>query len=147
MGTTEGRAVHPGQCVGNLVGDPHVHIADKTQSQVIILRIDPSSAGKAAAGMHASRDLARQTVEHTSQAENALARIRQEVSAINSMNAQIASASEQQSQAAEEVSQNISRIHLATRQTAVGSEQVAAASRELAGLATQLSSRVSFFQA
>ena len=61
------------------------------------------------------------------QAESALARIRQEVSSINSMNAQIANASEQQSQAAEEVSQNISRIHLATRQTATGSQQVAAA--------------------
>ncbi|MDH1055731.1 methyl-accepting chemotaxis protein [Aquipseudomonas alcaligenes] len=103
-------------------------------------------AGKAAAVMHASRELARQTVEQTSQAESALARIRQEVSSINSMNAQIANASEQQSQAAEEVSQNISRIHLATRQTATGSQQVAAASRELAGLASQLSERVSFFK-
>nr|WP_286947811.1 methyl-accepting chemotaxis protein [Pseudomonas sp. UBA6718] len=103
-------------------------------------------AGKAAAVMHASRELARQTVEQTSQAESALAHIRQEVSSINSMNAQIANASEQQSQASEEVSQNISRIHLATRQTATGSQQVAAASRELAGLASQLSERVSFFK-
>lgn len=102
-------------------------------------------AGKAAAVMHASRELARQTVEQTSQAESALAHIRQEVSSINSMNAQIASASEQQSLAAEEVSQNISRIHEATRQTAAGSELMAGASRELAGLASQLTARVSFF--
>ena len=61
------------------------------------------------------------------------------------MNAQIASASEQQSLAAEEVSQNISRIHEATRQTAAGSELMAGASRELAGLASQLTARVSFF--
>ena len=102
-------------------------------------------ASKAATVMHASRELARQTVEQTSQAETALGKIRQEVSSINSMNAQIASASEQQSLAAEEVSQNISRIHEATRQTAAGSEQMAGASRELAGLASQLTARVSFF--
>ena len=102
-------------------------------------------ASKAATVMHASRELARQTVEQTSQAESALGKIRQEVSSINSMNAQIASASEQQSLAAEEVNQNISRIHEATRQTAAGSELMAGASRELAGLASQLSDRVSFF--
>jgi methyl-accepting chemotaxis protein len=102
-------------------------------------------ASKAATVMHASRELARQTVEQTSQAESALGKIRQEVGSINSMNAQIASASEQQSLAAEEVSQNISRIHEATRQTAAGSEVMAGASRELAGLASQLTNRVSFF--
>ena len=102
-------------------------------------------ASKAATVMHASRELARQTVEQTSQAESALGKIRQEVGSINSMNAQIASASEQQSLAAEEVSQNISRIHEATRQTAAGSELMAGASRELAGLASQLTARVSFF--
>lgn len=102
-------------------------------------------ASKAATVMHASRELARQTVEQTSQAEGALGKIRQEVGSINSMNAQIASASEQQSLAAEEVSLNISRIHEATRQTAAGSELMAGASRELAGLASQLTNRVSFF--
>lgn len=102
-------------------------------------------ATKAASVMHASRELARQTVEQTSQAESALGKIRQEVSSINSMNAQIASASEQQSLAAEEVNQNISRIHDATRQTAAGSELMAGASRELAELASQLTNRVSFF--
>jgi len=118
----------------SVVADEVRSLASRTQQSTREIREMigklQDGAGKAAAVMHASRELARQTVEQTSQAENALARIRQEVSAINSMNAQIASASEQQSQAAEEVSQNISRIHLATRQTAVGSEQVAAASRE-----------------
>jgi methyl-accepting chemotaxis protein len=130
-----------------VVADEVRSLASRTQQSTreMIAKLQ-DGAGKAAAVMHASRELARQTVEQTSQAESALARIRQEVSSINSMNAQIANASEQQSQAAEEVSQNISRIHLATRETATGSQQVAGASRELAGLASQLSARVSFFQ-
>ncbi|WP_404364202.1 methyl-accepting chemotaxis protein [Marinobacter sp.] len=103
-------------------------------------------AGKAASVMEASRDLARKTVAQTSEAEQALASIGNEVGSINDMNAQIASASEQQSAVAEEVNRNITRIHDATIETSAGSEQVARSSRELSDLADQLSSRVSFFR-
>ncbi len=96
--------------------------------------------------MESSRELARNTVDKTSEAEAALARIRNEVGAINDMNAQIASASEEQSSVAEEVNRNISRIHDATVETSAGSEQVAGASRDLAVLAGQLRSRVSVFR-
>ena len=91
-------------------------------------------AGKAAEVMRNSRQLAQQTVEQTGQAETALNKIRSEVTAINDMNAQIASASEEQSAVAEEVNQNINRIHNATLETSAGSEQVAASSRELTTL-------------
>ncbi|HDZ56962.1 MAG TPA: methyl-accepting chemotaxis protein [Pseudomonas xinjiangensis] len=103
-------------------------------------------AGKAAAVMQTSRDLAKHTVEQTSRAESALVKIRHEVGEINDMNAQIASASEQQSAVAEEVNQNITRIHDATLQTAAGSDQVVASSHELALLAEKLDSKVSFFK-
>ncbi|WP_417568215.1 methyl-accepting chemotaxis protein [Marinobacter sp.] len=105
-----------------------------------------TGAGDAANVMESSRELARTTVDKTTEAEAALARIRQEVGAINDMNAQIASASEEQSSVAEEVNRNISRIHDVTVETSAGSEQVAGASRDLAVLAGQLRSRVSFFQ-
>lgn len=103
-------------------------------------------AGQAVGVMQTSSDLAQHTVGQTRQAEAALARIRQEVGAINDMNAQIASASEQQSSVAEEVNQNINRIHDATVETSAGSDQVASSSRELAALADQLTRKVSFFK-
>jgi methyl-accepting chemotaxis protein len=103
-------------------------------------------AGKAAEVMRNSRQLAQQTVEQTGQAETALNRIRSEVTAINDMNAQIASASEEQSAVAEEVNQNINRIHNATLETSAGSEQVAVSSRELTTLANRLTDKVRFFK-
>ena len=103
-------------------------------------------AGKAAEVMRSSRQLAQQTVEQTAVAESALNKISTEVTAINDMNAQIASASEEQSAVAEEVNQNINRIHNATLETSAGSEQVASSSRELATLANRLTEKVSFFK-
>jgi methyl-accepting chemotaxis protein len=103
-------------------------------------------AGNAVGVMETSRELAQKTVEQIRQAESALGKISHEVSAINNMNAQIASASEQQSSVAEEVNLNITRIHDATVETSAGSDQVAASSRELTTLAVQLKDRVSFFQ-
>ncbi len=105
-----------------------------------------SGATAAAEVMENSRHLASATVEKTRVAERALASIREEVGAINDMNAQIASASEEQSSVAEEVNQNISRIHDATVATSAGSEQVAGSSRDLAVLSGQLESRVSLFR-
>ncbi len=105
-----------------------------------------SGATAAADVMENSRHLASATVEKTRAAERALASIRQEVGAINDMNAQIASASEEQSSVAEEVNLNISRIHDATVETSAGSEQVAGSSRDLAVLSGQLESRVSLFR-
>jgi len=105
-----------------------------------------AGANEAVSVMESSRGLAGATVEKTTEAEAALVRIREEVGAINDMNAQIASASEEQSSVAEEVNRNISRIHDATVETSAGSDQVAGASRDLAVLAGQLRSRVSVFR-
>ncbi|WP_150911669.1 methyl-accepting chemotaxis protein [Marinobacter halotolerans] len=105
-----------------------------------------AGANEAVSVMENSRGLAGATVEKTTEAEAALVRIREEVGAINDMNAQIASASEEQSSVAEEVNRNISRIHDATVETSAGSDQVAGASRDLAVLAGQLRSRVSVFR-
>lgn len=96
--------------------------------------------------MERSWELARVTVEKTSEAETSLGRIREEVASINDMNTQIASAAEEQSAVAEEVNRNIARIHDATIETSAGSDQVAGASRDLAVLAGQLRSRVSVFR-
>ena len=87
-----------------------------------------------------------QTVSQTRDAQSALTRISQEVGAINSMNAQIASAAVQQSAVAEDVAVNITRIHDSTVKSASGSLQVASASRELEQLADRLAQKVSIFK-
>ena len=69
-----------------------------------------AGAGRAVEVMQSSKQLAQQTVEQTLQAENALAKIRQEVGSINEMNAQIATASEEQGAVAEEVNHRVSRV-------------------------------------
>ncbi|MEE4222825.1 methyl-accepting chemotaxis protein [Pseudomonas viridiflava] len=87
-----------------------------------------------------------QTVSQTRDAQSALTRISQEVGAINSMNAQIASAAVQQSAVAEDVAINITRIHDSTVKSASGSLQVASASRELEQLADRLAQKVAIFR-
>ncbi len=71
--------------------------------------------------------------------QSALTRISQEVSAINSMNAQIASAAVQQSAVAEDVAVNITRIHDSTVKPASVSLQLGVDSREVEELADLLS--------
>ena len=105
-----------------------------------------AGAGKTADLMRDSREMAQHTVEQTHLAEAALIQIRQEVAAINDMNAQIATAAAQQGVAAQDVSLNINRIHDAAIETAEGSNQVARSSKELSTLADVLTERVSFFK-
>ncbi|MBA2922999.1 methyl-accepting chemotaxis protein [Pseudomonas sp. P7] len=97
--------------------------------------------------MRDSCERASQTVTQTRSAQNALARISEQVAAISHMNAQIASASVQQSSVTDEVSENINRIHSSTVESANGARQVAAASIELSGLADRLTAKVAFFSA
>jgi methyl-accepting chemotaxis protein len=105
-----------------------------------------TGAGKTAGLMHDSRQMAQRTVEQTRLAQSALIQIRHEVSAINGMNAQIATASAQQGVATQDVSLNIHRIHDSAMEAAVGSNQVARSSLELSNLADVLTDRVSFFK-
>jgi methyl-accepting chemotaxis protein len=105
-----------------------------------------AGAGRAVAVMQSSKQLAQLTVEQTLQAENALAKIRQEVGAINEMNAQIATASEEQSAVAEEVNQSVTRIHDSTVTSSAASNQVAASSLDLTALAQELNRRVNYFR-
>jgi len=96
--------------------------------------------------MRSSREMAQQTVERTQNAQRSLSSISREVSAINDMNAQIATASAQQGVAVQDVSQNINRIHQASRQTSISASQVASSSHELAKLADSLTAKVSVFK-
>ncbi|MFG3451608.1 methyl-accepting chemotaxis protein [Stutzerimonas stutzeri] len=105
-----------------------------------------AGAGQAVAVMQASRQLAHKTVEQTLEAENALAKIRQEVGSINEMNTQIATASEEQSAVAEEVNQSVTRIHDSAVTSSAAANQVASASRDLSALAQELTLKVGYFR-
>jgi len=105
-----------------------------------------AGAGKTAKLMHNSREMAQRTVEQTRLAQSALVQIRHEVSAINGMNAQIATAAAQQGVATQDVSLNIHRIHNSTLEAAEGSNEVARSSLALSKLADALTDRVSFFK-
>ncbi|PBQ15713.1 methyl-accepting chemotaxis protein [Pseudomonas congelans] len=134
-----------------VVADEVRSLANRTQlsTQEIQNMISTLQGGTetAAQNMRDSCELVNRAVERTRNAQSALSRINQEVSAINHMNAQIASASVQQSAVAEDVAMNITSIHDSTLKSANGSQQVATASEELAQLADRLTRKVAFFKA
>ncbi|MBD8680241.1 methyl-accepting chemotaxis protein [Pseudomonas sp. CFBP 13719] len=134
-----------------VVADEVRSLANRTQQSTEEIRemISTLQSGTetAAQTMRNSCELVGHTVTQTRSAQQALAKISEQVGAINLMNAQIASASVQQNAVADDVSQNITRIHGSTVQSATGSQQVATASTELARLADRLSQKVAFFGA
>lgn len=134
-----------------VVADEVRSLANRTQQSTQEIRdmISTLQSGTEAAAqtMRNSCDLVSQTVTKTRSAQDALAKISEQVGAINHMNAQIASASVQQNAVAEEVAQNINRIHGSTVASATGSRQVATASKALTQLADRLNEKVAFFGA
>jgi methyl-accepting chemotaxis protein len=133
-----------------VVADEVRSLANRTQQSTEEIRemISALQSGTATASrtMRSSCELADSTVTQTRDAQQALARISQEVGALNAMNAQIASAAVQQSAVAEDVAQNLNRIHGSTVQSSSGSLQVACASQELTELADRLTEKVAMFK-
>lgn len=134
-----------------VVADEVRSLANRTQQSTEEIRemITTLQSGTDAAAqtMRSSCELVTQTVTKTRSAQDALAKISEQVGAITHMNAQIASASVQQTSVADDVAQNINRIHESTVQSATGSRGVASASTELAQLADRLTEKVAFFNA
>ncbi|MFK3907560.1 methyl-accepting chemotaxis protein [Pseudomonas monteilii] len=133
-----------------VVADEVRSLANRTQQSTEEIRemISALQSGTETASrtMRNSCELADSTVTQTRDAQQALARISQEVGALNAMNAQIASAAVQQSAVAEDVAQNLNCIHGSTVQSASGSLQVASASQELTELADRLTEKVAMFK-
>ncbi|WP_440131200.1 methyl-accepting chemotaxis protein [Pseudomonas fluorescens] len=96
--------------------------------------------------MDNSRSLTDSSVELTRRAGGLLANITRTVSAIQSMNQQIAAAAEQQSAVAEEINRSVLNVRDVSEQTSAASEETAASSVELARLGTHLQMLVARFR-
>lgn len=134
-----------------VVADEVRSLANRTQQSTEEIRamISTLQLGTETASqtMRDSCELASRTVTQTRSAQNALARISEQVAAISHMNTQIASASLQQSSVTDEVAENINRIHGSTVASATAAHQVSTASIELSDLAERLTAKVAFFSA
>ncbi|MCP2075755.1 UNVERIFIED_ORG: methyl-accepting chemotaxis protein [Pseudomonas lini] len=93
-----------------------------------------------------SRNLTDSSVELTRRAGGSLENITRTVSAIQSMNQQIAAAAEQQSAVAEEINRSVVNVRDVSEQTAASSEETAASSAELARLGIHLQTLVGRFK-
>ena len=96
--------------------------------------------------MDNSRSLTDSSVELTRRAGGSLESITRTVSAIQSMNQQIAAAAEQQSAVAEEINRSVLNVRDVSEQTSAASEETAASSVELARLGTHLQTLVGRFK-
>uniref|UniRef100_A0A7C2BBC0 Methyl-accepting chemotaxis protein n=1 Tax=Pseudomonas graminis TaxID=158627 RepID=A0A7C2BBC0_9PSED len=96
--------------------------------------------------MDNSRELTVSSVELTRRAGTSLENITRTVSAIQSMNQQIAAAAEEQSATAEEINRSVLNVRDVSEQTSAASEETAASSVELARLGSHLQALVSRFR-
>jgi methyl-accepting chemotaxis protein len=96
--------------------------------------------------MDNSRSLTSSSVELTRRAGSSLENITRTVSAIQSMNQQIAAAAEQQSATAEEINRSVLNVRDVSEQTSAASQETAASSIELARLGTHLQLLVGKFK-
>lgn len=105
-----------------------------------------SGAREAVHAMEGSRVKAQESEEQVEAAAESLGMIAGEVSTINDMNTQIATAAEEQTAVAEEINRNIATITHVADQTAEGARHSALISEELVQLAADLEMLVSRFR-
>ena len=111
-------------------------LIEKTQSRTVI----------AVKVMEEGKNKAHQCVTQAEHAGESLAVISRSVTAINNMNAQIASVAEQQSAVAEEINNNFRRITDVSDKAEAGSQSISSLSTELNQLAEILQQSISKFK-
>ncbi|PKG58042.1 methyl-accepting chemotaxis protein, partial [Shewanella sp. GutDb-MelDb] len=133
-----------------VVADEVRNLAKRTQDsteeiQKMIQRLQ-QGARDSTVMMERGTEQAKLSVDKSQQAGDALQQIIVSIEQINSLNAQIATASEQQSSVTEEINKNIINISDISDQTAAGAEQSNVATRELAILAESMQQQIAQYR-
>jgi methyl-accepting chemotaxis protein len=133
-----------------VVADEVRSLAQKTRSSTeeiesIIVQLQ-RAADEAHLAMNTSTASARETIDTASKVGEALAKIRANISTINDMNHQIASASHQQSAVADEVSKNITAIHGLSENVVENAQVVNHSGSELINETSELKKQIDNFK-
>ena len=119
------------------------HSAEEIRSMIEKLQ---AGARDAVQVMEGAKKKAQASEEQVEAAAESLGMIAGEVSTINDMNTQIATAAEEQTAVADEINRNVTNITQVAEQTAEGARHSAQISEELVGLSSKLEGLVSRFK-
>jgi methyl-accepting chemotaxis protein len=133
-----------------VVADEVRHLAQNTQNatqeiekMITLLQSGTSSAVKAMTSSHQRSTDAVNQVKHE---EDSLRHINQSVSKIREMNDRISATAEEQASVTAEVSRNVENITEITSRTTKSIHSISNSAEQLASLATQLSTKISYFK-
>lgn len=133
-----------------VVADEIRSLAIKTQDSTKSIREQigrlQGSAHQAVKVMHSSRDQARQSVESSELARDALVKIAEAVVNISDLNTQIATAAEEQTSVAEEINQNVLQLNSEVEKVTGMAAGSSSASQDLARLAENLQGLIRTFR-
>jgi methyl-accepting chemotaxis protein len=133
-----------------VVADEVRSLAQKTRSSTeeiesIIVQLQ-RAADEAHQAMNTSTAAARDTIETASKVGGALDKIRSNISVINDMNHQIATASHQQSSVANEVSKNVTAIHALSEKVSANAQIVNQSGSQLSQESAELQKELNSFR-